>query len=145
MSLQMTCPYCKREFPYDNGKLDADISKIGQRINEINHELTCIKALPPSARRKREGRRKVLSMEITKLQMKISELKAVRKACDQQIKHYELDLWKGLVRERYGEEAFQSMLAMVQEEIKAYQASGLMRREYTRSQHKSNVTSINKL
>lgn len=30
MSLQMTCPYCKREFPYDNGKLDREISDIGQ-------------------------------------------------------------------------------------------------------------------
>lgn len=145
MSLQMTCPYCKREFPYDNGKLDADISKIGQRINEINCELTHIKALPPAARRKKEGRRKVLSMEITKLQVKITELKTVRKACDQQIRHYEFELWKNLVRERYGEKEFRSMLEMVQEELKAYQAGDLMRREYTRSQHKSNVTSVNKL
>ena len=88
MSLQMTCPYCKREFPYDNGKLDREISDIGQRINAINRELATIKAASPSARRAAEGRRKVLTLEVTGLMEKISGLKAVRKAADQQIKAF---------------------------------------------------------
>lgn len=145
MSVQMTCPYCKREFPYNNGDLDKKISNIGQRITSINRELAEIKALPPKAKKAREGRRKVLVMELTSLAEKVSGLKAIRKACDQQVKYYEYQAFKDIVKERYGEKEYKQILAMVEDEIKAYKISGLMRHEYTRSASKSNVTSINKL
>lgn len=145
MSVQMTCPYCKREFPFDNGKLDHDISQIKQRISAINRELAAIKASGPRARKAAEGRRKVLLMELTSLMEKSSQLKTIRKATDQQIRAYEYQAFKDIVKEMYGEPAFRKILSMVEEEIKAYKISGLMRHEYTRSQHKSNVTSINKL
>ena len=51
MGVQMTCPYCKREFPFDNGKLDREISNVGQRIAAINRELAAIKASGPRARK----------------------------------------------------------------------------------------------
>lgn len=145
MSVQMTCPYCKREFPFNNGKLDREISDIGQRISTINRELGEIKAAGPRARKAAEGRRKVLTLELQQLMERVSRLKAIRKASDQQIKQFEYQAFKELVRDRYGEEEYRKLLAMVDEEIKAYKASGLMHHEYTRSQHKSNVTSINKL
>ena len=141
----MTCPYCKREFPYNNGDLDKKISNIGQRITSINRELAEIKALPTKAKKAREGRRKVLVMELTGLMEKVSGLKAIRKACDQQVKYYEYLAFKEIVKERYGEKEYKQIIAMVEDEIKAYKISGLMLREYTRSASKSNVTSINKL
>ena len=145
MSVQMTCPFCKREFPYNNGRLDRDISNIGQRITSINRELSEIKAMSPKAKKAKEGRRKVLVIELQRLNEKVSGLKAIRKACDQQIKDYEYQAFKDIVKERYGVEEYRKIIALVEEEIKAYQISGLMRHEYTRSPHKSNVTSINKL
>ena len=145
MSLQMTCPYCKREFPYDNGKLDREISDIGQRINAIDRDLATIKASSPRARRAAEGRRKVLTLEVTGLRERLSGLKAVRKAADQQIKAFEYQTFKDIVKDRYGDAEYKKILAMVQEELKAYKASSLMRHEYTRSNAKANVTSINKL
>lgn len=141
----MTCPYCKREFPYNNGDLDKKISNIGQRITSINRELAEIKALPTKAKKAREGRRKVLVMELTGLMEKVSGLKAIRKACDQQVKYYEYLAFKEIVKERYGEKEYKQIIAMVEDEIKAYKISGLMLHEYTRSASKSNVTSINKL
>lgn len=145
MSVQMTCPYCKREFPFNNGELDREISSIGQRITSVNRELASIKALSPKARKAAEGKRKVLVMEATKLAEKISALKAIRKATDQQIKAYEYQAFKDIVKDRFGESEYRKILEMVEEEIKAYKISGLMRHEYTRSQHKSSVISINKL
>lgn len=145
MSLQMTCPYCKQEFPYDNGKLDREISNIGQRIATINRELASIKASQPRVRKAEEGRRKVLVLELTELMEKISGLKTVRKAADQQIKFFEYQAFKDIVRERHGEAEYQKILYMVQEELRAYKVSGLMLHEYTRSNAKANVTSINKL
>ena len=145
MSVQMTCPYCKREFPFDNGKLDREISEIGQRICAINRELSEIKAMHPTYRRQREGRRKVLALELNDLTVKISQLKAVRKATDQQIHHYQFEEWKEIVKDRYGEKAYKEILELVMKRIKAYEASSLMRHEYSRSPHKSNITSINNL
>lgn len=46
MSVQMTCPFCKQEFPFNNGALDRDICVIGQRINQIDRELAEIKSYP---------------------------------------------------------------------------------------------------
>lgn len=145
MSIQMTCPYCKREFPYNNGELDREISNTQQRITAINVELSSIKALAPKTRKAKEGRKKVLVIELTKLMEKVAGLKAVRKACDQQVKAYEYQAFKNIVKERCGQAEYMKIVSMVEEEIKAYKISGLMRHEYTRSQHKSNVISINKL
>ena len=145
MSVQMTCPYCKREFTFNNGKLDREISDIGQRISSINRELGEIKASGPKARRAAEGRRKVLTLELQRLMERITRLKAIRKVSDQQIKNSEYQAMKNIIRERYGEDEYRKILGMVEEEIKAYKVSGLMHHEYTRSQHKSSVTSINKL
>lgn len=145
MSLQMTCPYCKREFPYDNGDLDRKISLAGQRIREITLELAKIKAMHPKLRREREGRRSVLVLELNEAQKEITELKAVRKACDQQIKRYEFETFKRLVKERYGEEEYRKLYTHVEEELQAYRVSDLMKHEYTRSNAKADVISINKL
>lgn len=143
MALQMTCPYCKREFPYNNGKLDKEISEIGQRIHEIQKRLTYIKFGRHDDETWHEKKR--LTKELAGLQVRISELKAVRKAGDQQIKEYEYMYFKEVVKERYGEAAYKSIIAEVDRELQAYKASGLMRHEYTRSPSKANVTSINKL
>lgn len=143
MALQMTCPYCKREFPYNNGKLDAEISKIGQRINTINKEIVEIKHGPKT--RETWNRRKRLTEEQVALQERISELKAVRKAADQQIEAYEHMLLKEAIKEKLGEKEYMKMLADVEKELEAYRISGLMRHEYTRSNSKADVISVNKL
>lgn len=88
---------------------------------------------------------KVLVLELSDLMVKISGLKAIRKAGDQQIKAFEYMIFKEIVKDRYGEKAYHEILEAVEQELQAYKASGLMRHEYTRSGAKSNVTSINKL
>lgn len=145
MSVQMTCPYCKREFPYDNGAMDREISALGQQIRELTTELSHIKALKPSARRAKEGHRKVLVMRLSEAQQRIVALKTVRKACDQQVRHYEYEAFKCHVKERFGEEEYRKILALVADDLKAYRASDLMRHEYTRSNAKANVISVTKL
>lgn len=145
MSVQMTCPFCKNEFPFDNGELDRQIAAVGQRINQINRELAKIKSLPRPVRERKSDRRKCLVIEFTQLSQKISELKTIRKATDQQIRHYEYEEFKAAVKERFGDDEYKEIICVVQERIKAYKISGLMRHEYTRSASKPDVTSINKL
>ena len=143
MALQMTCPYCKKEFPYDNGKLDKEISEIGQRIQTIQRKLTDIKYGHKDDESWHEKKR--LTKELVRCQEKIVELKAVRKAADQQIKAFEYQLFKDFVKERFGEVEYRKIFSLVEEELQAYKISGLMRHEYSRSNSKANVTSINKI
>lgn len=146
MALQMTCPYCHREFPYNNGELDRKISVKGQRILEINKRLAQIKGLSKSQHTRETWlERKKLIEELNRLALEVTELKAVRKACDQQIKAFEFQEFKNQVKERFGEAEYKKIIDAVQEELKAYNASSLMAHEYTRSSSKSNVISINKL
>lgn len=78
-------------------------------------------------------------------QKELGELKAIRKVCDQQLKAVEFQIFKDLVKDRLGEAAYKELLEKMEEEAKVYEISGLMRHEYTHSNSKSGVTSINKL
>lgn len=143
MALQMTCPFCKREFPYDNGRLDVEISRNAQRITEIGRRLTEIKYALHTKETWKEKRK--LEIELTRLMAEQSEKKSVRKACDQQINSFAYQLFKEFVKEKYGDEAYHEILDKVMNELQAYKISGLMRHEYTRARNKANITSINKL
>lgn len=143
MAVQMVCPFCKKEFPYNNGKLDAEISAIGQRIQTVTKKLTDIKY----GRHDDESwyEKKRLVKELTRLQERITELKAIRKVADQQIKYHEHQLLKDIVKERYGEEEYRKILEKVDEGMKAYKLSDMMKHEYTRAPSKPGVTNIDKL
>ena len=145
MSVQMTCPFCKREFPFDNGDLDRRIAAIGQRLNQIDRELAEIKSYPAKVQERKADRKRCLVIEKAKLAQRISELKTIRKATDQQIGRYEYEEFKIVVRERFGDAAYREIIDIVSDRVKAYKISGLMRHEYTRAASKANVTSIKKV
>src|SRR5699024_12429196 len=98
-----------------------------QRIAEINRELASIKCASRAAQRSREGRRKVLILELSDLMVKISGLKAIRKAGDQQIKAFEYMIFKESVKDRYGEKAYHEILEAAEQEQQAYTPRDLRR------------------
>ena len=144
MKYQMTCPKCRYEFTYDNGYIDKNIERLGNEIHGMCVQLARYKLLPPAEKaKKRAWRDKTLLDKAVKAK-ELSELKAIRKVCDQQIKSYEHLVFKELVKERYGEATYRDLLEKTTAELAAYKASGLMRHEYSRHGGGS-VTSINKL
>lgn len=146
MAIQMTCPYCNHEFPYDNGEMDRSIFLIGHRIHEIQMRLCSIKNLPPYLKTKAVRQEaKNLSYELQKNQKRICELKNIRKVADQQIHRYEYETFKQIFRETYGEEEYQRILEQVSKEIQVYKLSSLMGHEYTRSRGKNAAVNINKI
>ena len=147
MSLQMTCPYCKREFPYDNNSLDYRIHKIGHRLFEINQRLTEIKSADRRYQKneKTVKERNELVKEKAELDKRLFELKSFRKTADQQIKYIENMLLREIIKERFGEEEYKKVLDQLDLELQAYNASGLMAHEYSKAARKKAVTSINKL
>lgn len=142
---QLTCPKCKYEFEYDNGQLDKDITRLGQEIHDIDSQIAEYKMLPYEIQKERSEWYKRVKYAKSCKAKELGELKAKRKISDQQIKHYEHEIFKRLVKDLLGRDAYMDLIDKMKEELEAYKISGLMWREYTRSNSKSNVTNINKL
>lgn len=145
MKYQLHCPKCHHEFAYDNGYYDKNIHRLGQEINHIMLQLQNFKSLPLEERKRKKQWRLQMTKILEEKKIEISELKAIRKGADQQVMRAKYEIFKEIVRDRYGEQAVLEMLKEADKELEAYKVSGLMVHEYTRSNSKSNVTSINKI
>lgn len=145
MKYQLTCPKCKHEFAYDSGYYDKNIERLKHEITSIEKQLAEHRMLPvPEQKRRTDWWLRTKKAKAEKIEQ-LTALKAIRKVADQQIKAMEYQLFKSYFVDQYGEQAFFEIQAKVKTEMEAYQASGLMRHEYSRSGAKSSVTSINKL
>jgi hypothetical protein len=145
MKYQVTCPNCHYEWHYDNGYYDDNITRLGVEIQDIILQIHKHNQLPKAEQHARTDWWKSAKRALSEKQKELAELKAIRKQYDQQIKAYEYQTFKNLVKELVGEFEYKKLLERMTEELKAYQISGLMRHEYTRSNAKSSVTSIDKL
>lgn len=144
-SVQLTCPFCKKEFPFDNGKIDKEIAELSQKVSEIQKWLSEYKLISAKKKKERKRERDVKGAELLAIQERLKELKSLRKSTDQQLSHYEYQIFKNIVKERLGNIEYRKLMMQAEEELLAYKTSGLMLHEYSRSESKSNVTSINKL
>lgn len=145
MKYQITCPKCHHEWHYDNGYYDDNIARLGVEIQDIILQLQKHNQLPKYEQHQRTDWWKSAKRALTEKQKELTELKALRKQFDQQIKAYEYQTFKNLVKEYVGEIKYKELLQQMESELEAYTISGLMRHEYTRSNSKSSVTSIDKL
>lgn len=145
MKYQVTCPNCHYEWHYNNGYFDDNISRLGVEIQDIILQLQKHKQLPKSEQYARTDWWLSAKRALAEKQKQIAELKALRKQYDQQIEEYRFQVFKNITKELVGETEYKKLIEKMELELEAYQASGLMRHEYTRSNSKSSVTSINKL
>lgn len=145
MKYQLTCPKCKHEFAYDADYYEKNIARLGQEIAEINRQLAKHRLLPWPEQKARTDWYFRARKAAAEKQIELGKLKAIRKAADQQIDKMMFRIFKDLVREEIGEESYRRLIEKSKAELEAYEISGMMRHEYTRSNSKANVTSINKL
>ncbi len=145
MKYQITCPNCRHEWHYDNGYFDENITRIGIEIQDIILQLHKHKQLPKKEQYAKTEWWLSAKKALAAKQKEIAELKALRKKFDQQINIYRFQVFKDITKELVGETQYKKLIEKMELELEAYQASGLMRHEYTRSNSKRNVTSINKL
>ena len=145
MKYQLVCPKCKHEFTYDNGYYDKHITRLGCEIRDITLQLAEHNQLTYDQQRERTDWWIRTKRCLAEKQKELAELKAIRKISDQQIKRYEYQTFKNIVKEFVGPEQYMKFIEQMKEELAAYKTSGLMRHEYTRSNSKPNVISINKI
>ena len=142
---QLTCPKCKHEFAYDNGHIDAKIASLAAEQQSLLRQLTEHKLLPKDEQFRRTAWWKRTKAKYAQVTEELTNAKAFRKVADQQANRFMMDAFKHLVRDEIGDEAYLRLIKQAQADTEAYKISGLMRHEYTRSNSKANVTSINKL
>jgi len=145
MKYQLTCPNCHYEWHYDNGYYDDNITRLGIEIHDITLQIQKHKQLPKAEQYARTEWWLSAKRALAEKSKQLAELKAIRKQCDQQINLYGHEVFKNLVRDVVGEAKYNELIEQMKSELEAYQMSGLMRHEYTRSNSKSSVTSIDKL
>lgn len=145
MKYQVVCPNCHHEWHYDNGYFDDNITRLGIEIHDITLQLQKHKQLPKKEQYKKTEWWLAAKRALTEKQKEFAELKALRKMYDQQIKAYKFQIFKNLTKELVGEVEYKNLIEKMNSELEAYELSGLMRHEYTRSNSKSNVISVNKI
>ena len=141
---QLRCPKCGHEFGYNNGYYDRNIERLGHEIQDLVRQLANHKLLSRSEQKARTEWRLRTKKELAEKQERLAELKAIRKAADQQLNQAQYQIFKNLVKERLGEEEYKKLIAESEKELDAYKISGLMRHEYSRAKGQS-ITNINKL
>lgn len=145
MKYQMTCPKCKHEFAYDSDYYEKNIVRLGHEIQDIILQLRNHKLLPWPEQKARTDWYFRTKKALTEKQKELGELKAVRRFADQQLDRMRIKILRNLMEEEIGSEAFWKLCEKADKELEAYKVSGMMAHEYTRSNSKANVTSINKL
>jgi hypothetical protein len=141
---QLRCPKCGHEFGYDNGYYDRNIERLGHEIADLNRQLAQHKLLPFPEQKRRTDWWLRTKKALAEKQEQLGELKAIRKAADQQLNYAHNAIFKTLVKERLGEKEYMKLIEEANTELEAYEISGQMWDGYSRAHGKS-VTSINKL
>lgn len=145
MRYQLTCPKCKHEFAYDNGHIDEKIARLRAEVTSLTRQLSEHNMLAKDVQYKRTAWWRETKAKLAKAKEELAAAKSFRKVADQQVDRFMNDAFKHLVREEIGDEAYMRLRKQAEADTEAYKISGLMRHEYTRSNAKSNVISINKL
>lgn len=146
MAMQMTCPFCKREFPYENDEVDRRLHEIGIKIEETKAQLQRYKIMPKYQKTNETWKEKQFYInQLNRLNLEYRELKDFRRKGEFQKGSLEYRAFKSLVKELIGDKKYMELWDKVNEEMKAYDISELMKKYYSRSSSKPDVTSINKI
>lgn len=141
MKYQLTCPRCKYEFQYDNGYYDKAIAGLQAEISEMSAYLKEYKTW--SVQKKRdysEWRHQIILRQEKKMQ-ELRELRELRKLYDQQLEHQQYKVFKELVKEKYGNDVYHSLLEETMKMLEAYKISDMMKVNYTRADGKKVISS----
>lgn len=143
MRWQITCPFCKKEFGYDEDGQKSKIAQIRGELYAVKKHIAELKTYYKTPDIKNELRR--CGLKEAKLCQALSAEKEKGLAYRERCEIAKFQIFKDVVRDRLGEDEFQKLIEKAESELEAYDIGNMMRGEYTRSQHLAHVTSINKI
>lgn len=139
-NVQLTCPNCKYEFPYNKGALDKKINYLGQLIFEKNSLIRKLEQIPDEIRNDNEIKR--LKKEKENYSLMLFDLKQKRENLKQEedkTNYYNL---KEIIKEFYGEKEYLRCIDEMLRRSKSYNVEDMSKLEYYSS---STATPIKKV
>lgn len=131
-NVQLICPKCKHEFPYNKNALDKRINYIGQIINEKMILIDKLKNIPDDSRDDKEIKR--LDTERKYYSLMLNDLKFKRELLKKQEDDVLLKNLKETINDMYGEKQYKKILEEALRRSKAYKITDTMGIDfYTRS------------
>lgn len=115
MPIQLSCPYCKKAFPYANGKIGKEYHENDQRLADIKQKLNVLQTVRHTDETWYE--RKKLMDEEAKLHKRQSELRTIRDQAGEQMMRMEYQALKELIRDEYGDKEFERLMRKVKEDL----------------------------
>lgn len=144
MAIQLTCPFCHQEFPYENEITDKRLRDIGIKIELVKSELQKYKLLQKDEKTDETWKeRQYLIHRLHKLMAEYKDLKAFRSQAEFMREKLEIKAFKSIVKDLIGDEKYRKVWDQVKEEMQAYDIKQLMKHDYSRSL--PNATTINKI
>ena len=128
--VQITCPNCQYEFPYNKEYLEKKIQQLGLDIKKINDTLTYINNLPEEKRNIKEIKR--LEQNKENIKNLLSDYKLERETMKQFEDKVVLSNLKIALREIGGEELYKICMDRALRDSKAYKINEMMNvKDYT--------------
>ena len=145
MAYQFHCPKCHHEFTYDRDNYDETINELKNDIESIKAQFTEYNQLSYPEREAKKDWYYRTKRKYTAIQKELGKMKSFRAAANKQLQKTTDQVFKSLVKELIGEEAYIELMTKAQEELEAYKVSDMMKHEYTKASGRSTVTKVEKL
>ena len=139
-NVQLICPNCKHEFPYNKNALDKKINKIGQLIHEKVKLINKIKKIPDDVRNDDELKR--LEQEKNYYELMIFDLKQKRENLKDQEDRTNYENLKMVIKEFYGKEEFLRCMDETLRRSKAYEIKETMGLDYYSSSTGNSIRKV---
>ena len=123
-NVQLVCPNCKYEFPYNKSALDKKINKLGELIYKNAKLIKTLKKLPDEIRNDNEIKR--LEKEKSYYELMIFDLKQKRENLNEQEDRNVFENLKIVVKEFYGEKEFRRCIDEALRRSSAYSTEDIM-------------------
>lgn len=122
--VQITCPNCKFEFPYNKAALENKIKFIGKRIQELNKKIAMLNKIPKEKLNVKEYKK--TKKEFDDYTELLTDLKLARETLKQQEDTLILENLKFIIKEEYGEEVKIRLFDEALRRSAAYETSDMM-------------------
>ena len=144
---QLTCPHCKRELVYDDDAWLSRQRQLAQELERLKQEHSKLATLKFKRREDAlENGRLIAQLRGKKAAVmeEIQIIKGIRHTADRILNEERQKAFNGLVKERLGEAEYAKMWKKVDEDLKPYNPTDLMKHSYTRGTDQQ-IISINKI
>lgn len=122
--VQITCPNCKYEFPYNKAALQKKINQLGNKIQELMRLKKTLKNIPEEKLNKEELKR--IDKQLDNYQQTLSDLKLIRETLKEQEDIFVFQNLKAVLKEFYGDEGYKRCMDEALRRSSAYNTEDMM-------------------